>query len=99
MTEQVIERLERLEQRYRRLRRILIASISVAVLVLLMAQAVPPPPKSPVILQASAFHVLGDDGRVRARLGLSMDGQPTLTLTDDAGTIRATLAVQNGGAP
>jgi hypothetical protein len=64
------------QQRYRHLRRILIASLFVTGFVLLMAQTAPPPSKAPAILQASAFHLLGADGTVRARLGLSIDGQP-----------------------
>lgn len=50
-------------------------------------------------LAAQAFEVLDASGRLRARLGLSKEGQPSLELLDGAGLVQASLALGNFERP
>ena len=97
MNDPLIDRLERLDRDNRRLRWAVHATLAITGLVLLGAQA--EPRAVPPIVEATAFHLLDADGRVRSRLGFSFNGQPQLTIMDDDGKPRVRLEVQEGGAP
>ena len=56
------------------------------------------PLSSPAPLRAPAFEVAGEDGRVRAPLGLATDGSLALDVADADGLVRATLVVEPGGS-
>src|SRR5262249_36930430 len=97
MNDPWIDRLERLERENRRLRWTVHATLAIACLILLAAQAAPR--ATPAVVEATAFHLLDPDGRVRTRLGFSFDGRPQLIFRDDADTARATLEIETSGAP
>ena len=50
------------------------------------------------VVTAHMFHVINDDGQIRATLGL-MDHRPSLVLFDERGQVRAQLLIMATGQP
>jgi len=88
----VVARLEKVERQNRRLKRVGVVVLALAVAGMVMGQAMP----RARIVEAEEF-VLKDAARnVRAELAAFKDG-PALTLLDENGKSRATLAVDKPG--
>ncbi len=81
--EDLVRRVERLEAENRRLRRIGLAALLVALLPLLLAAA----PRRGSYFKINTLAVADREGRIRARLGVE-NGEPGLLLFDEQGVLR-----------
>ena len=88
----VVARLEKVERQNRRLKRVGVVVLALAVAGMVMGQAMP----RARIVEAEEFVLRDAAGNVRAELVAFKDG-PALTLLDENGKSRATLAVDKPG--
>jgi hypothetical protein len=103
--EALLQRLERVEQEYRRLRstnRLLIVGLAVllgsaAATVVTLALRLPPVPGD--VVQARSFALRDAKGRLRGVFGMATDGSPQLALQDESGHPRLRLIVLSDGSP
>ena len=93
------ERLSRVEQQNKRLRVALLAIVLVAVAGVAMGQA--GKNNVPDVIEAKAFHVVTDDGRVLVKLqdsfGLETGIMGTITTLNGSGRMLVALAANAGG--
>jgi len=90
--EALAQRLEKVEQQNRRLKRVGVVVLALAVAGIIMGQAMPGARK----VEAEEFVLRDAAGNVRAELVAFKDGL-ALTLLDESGKSRATLAVDKPG--
>ncbi len=68
-------------------------------LVFVMSQAKPTVAKGVVpVLRANALELVGEDGKIRARINVEAGGEVVLRLTDEKGNIRVKLGASEDGS-
>lgn len=87
---QLIARIDRLERSARRWKAATLGLGATAIATVAGFGAVHAPPEK---VTASGFEVADGEGKVRARLALSKEGEPALELLDSAGVAQVTLAL------
>lgn len=94
------QRIEQLEHRCARARRT--AATALLIGIALPALAFLPQDASPAkleTLRGSGFEVVGNDGKVRARLGLDKEGSPEMRLFDSREKVRVRISVHKDSQP
>jgi hypothetical protein len=68
-------------------------------LVIFMTQAKPMVAKGvEPVLRANALELVGEDGKIRARINVESDGEVVFRLTDEKGNIRVKLGASEDGS-
>jgi len=99
--QRLVQRVEELEKRNRRVQRVVLAVLALGGMALLMGQSPPNAPKDAEprnVVEAQRFVLLGRNGRPAAMLG-TVKGSHGLFLFDDEEQTRAELILRPSGAP
>ena len=104
-TSSLAQRIEQLEHRCARARRIaataLVIGVALPALAFLPQDAAHQKLETQKLetLRGSGFEVVGNDGKVRARLGLDKEGSPEMRLFDSREKVRVRISVHKDSQP
>jgi hypothetical protein len=91
---ELVERLERLERDNRRLKGFAIAALALAVALTTIYATQPVPQR----VTAHEFDVVDSSGRARVSMGMAL-GEPSVSLSDAQGKVRAEMSIGPSGGP